>query len=65
MGGGTSPTAPEHPPHEVLIVEDDESTAEAMAFHMRAAGLERGRGERRARRPARLRSGRPTPWCWT
>ena len=25
---------------KILIVEDDESTAEAMAFHMRAAGLE-------------------------
>jgi DNA-binding response OmpR family regulator len=25
---------------KILIVEDDESTAEAIAFHMRAAGLE-------------------------
>src|SRR5687768_14344085 len=36
---GMSPTAPSTPTR-VLIVEDDESTAEAMAFHMRAAGLE-------------------------
>ncbi len=36
---GTSSTAPGSPTR-VLIVEDDESTAEAMAFHMRAAGMD-------------------------
>ena len=35
-----SPAATETGRMKILIVEDDESTAEAMAFHMRAAGLE-------------------------
>lgn len=39
MVAGTSSTAPSSPTR-VLIVEDDESTAEAMAFHMRAAGMD-------------------------
>ena len=38
---------------KILIVEDDESTAEAIAFHMRAAGLEPTRRRRRPGRAAR------------
>ena len=38
---------------KVLIVEDDDSTAEAIAFHMRAAGpSHRGRRRPRAAGPA-------------
>jgi DNA-binding response OmpR family regulator len=39
MVAATTPNA-SRTPARVLIVEDDESTAEAMAFHMRAAGIE-------------------------
>ena len=49
---------------KILIVEDDDSTAEAIAFHMRAAGLEppsRPTGSPGCG-PARAP---PTPWCST
>ena len=36
----TDPAADPAATTRILIVEDDESTAEAMAFHMRAAGME-------------------------
>ncbi|HSJ73233.1 MAG TPA: hypothetical protein VK904_02870 [Miltoncostaeaceae bacterium] len=50
---------------KILIVDDDDSTAEAIAFHMRAAGLEPtvvtdGLAGLRA-----LRSASRTPWCST
>ena len=50
---------------KILIVEDDESTAEAIAFHMRAAGLEPTVATDGLAGLRACAAPRPTPWCWT
>ena len=50
---------------KILIVEDDESTAEAIAFHMRAAGLEPTVAADGLAGLRALRKRRRTRWCST